>query len=105
MVKPRASVLVTTEPKVATPPPTVLTNVTPAALVVVRTEPKVATPPPTMLTNVTPAALVLVTTEPTAMLLPPDEPCVEPCDAAEDAWDGVPEDAPAPPAPAAALDD
>ena len=56
----------------------VLTMVKPRASVLVTTEPKVAAPPPTVLTIVTPAALVLVTIEPAAMLLPPDEACVEP---------------------------
>ena len=85
---------------VTTPPPMVLTMVKPRASVLVTTEPKVAAPPPTVLTWVTPAALVFVTTETEVGVPPLDETCVE---APEDAWDDAPEDAETP--PAAALDD
>lgn len=78
---------------VTTPPPMVLTRVKPRASVMVTMEPKVAAPPPTVLTMVTPAALVLVTRVRTvlAATLPPlDEAFVEPEVAANDAGEAPP---------------
>lgn len=89
---------------VTTPPPMVLTMVKPRASVLVTTEPKLAAPPLTVLTIVTPAASVLVMTEPATRVPPLDEACVEPGDAPEDACDNAPEDAETTPPPAA-LDD
>ena len=82
---------------VTTPPPMVLTMVRPRASVLVTTEPKLAAPPPTVLTMVTPAALVLVTRVAGAAELPLDEACVEPWGAPEDAGDEVADDAETPP--------